>query len=155
MYARLESYPNHRIYTDGSVFNEKTGKQLKHNPDNNGYMRVDLFHKGQRKCFRIHRLLAMCFIPCNCQFDTITVDHINRDKTDNRLINLRWADRSCQNLNRGLRKDNTSGVKNIIFHNSKNKWVYTKQIEGIILQKYFETFEEAVAFKVQQSNQHQ
>lgn len=41
------------------------------------------------KSYQVHRLVAECFIP-NPEHKP-TVDHINRESTDNRVSNLRWA----------------------------------------------------------------
>lgn len=38
-------------------------------------------------------------------------------------------------------------VKNICFHKSRNLWYFQKQIWNRSYQKYFKTFEEAVAYK--------
>lgn len=43
------------------------------------------------------------------------VDHINRDKLDNRKENLRIANPTQQNSNQGLRSDNTLGFKGVSF----------------------------------------
>ena len=43
------------------------------------------------------------------------VDHINRDSTDNRKVNLRISYRQQQLVNTRLRTDNTQGVKGIYF----------------------------------------
>ena len=48
------------------------------------------------------------------------IDHINRIKDDNRLINLREATHKLNMENMGLKKSNSSGFTGIDFHN--NKW---------------------------------
>ena len=54
-----------------------------------GYLCVELRLSGKRKRFRIHRLVAMAFIP-NIE-NKPEVNHINGIKTDNRIENLEWV----------------------------------------------------------------
>lgn len=58
------------------------------------------------------------------------IDHINGDKTDNRLDNLRLADRSQNCRNAGIRKDNTSGFKGVTFRRSTGKWISQIAADG-------------------------
>ena len=119
-FKRIEEFPKYRIYKNGYVIREyKNGKEklLKHNLDTNGYYFVRLCNGSKPKRFKIHRLLAMLFIP-NHDSNNKTVDHINRIRTDNRLDNLRWLDRSGQNLNKEL-KDNNTGYPFITKQKSK------------------------------------
>ena len=51
-----------------------------------------------------------------------TIDHINNDKTDNRLINLRECTQSQNCANRIISKANTSGFKGVSWNNEKQKW---------------------------------
>jgi hypothetical protein len=61
-----------------------------------GYCFIQLF-SGVAKSFYVHRLVAAAFIePIEGKN---TVDHINRDKLDNRVCNLRWASHADQALN--------------------------------------------------------
>ena len=107
LFAKLPDYPKYRIYLDGRVYGEKRGKFLKWFLTNSGYYVVGLRRDGKEKQFRLHRLLAMCFLPCNKNFSDVSVDHININKTDNRIENLRWLDHSGQMLNRKYKETNT------------------------------------------------
>lgn len=49
-------------------------------------------------------------------------DHINRNRLDNRRSNLRIVDATTSVLNRGLSKNNTSGVKGVYFYKRDGKW---------------------------------
>ena len=50
------------------------------------------------------------------------VDHINGNKSDNRIGNLRAATRSENYCNSKTRIDNTSGIKGVHWENQRNKW---------------------------------
>lgn len=83
----------------GRVYIPKTKGHLAHYTygytDSYGYLLIG--YKG--KMYKVHRLVAECFIPDQNNYETI--DHINRIKTDNRVENLRWANHSMQIKNRG------------------------------------------------------
>lgn len=65
-----------------------------------GYLVVGLFKNGKQKRKSIHRLLAEAFIDNPQKLPS--VDHINRNKLDNRIQNLRWASYRTQALNRDI-----------------------------------------------------
>jgi hypothetical protein len=55
--------------------------------------------------------------------DPVEIDHINRAKTDNRLVNLREASRADNCRNRGLLRNNTSGVSGVYLEKYSGLWV--------------------------------
>lgn len=55
--------------------------------------------------------------------DPVEVDHDDRAKANNKLSNLINATRSMNCRNRGLLRNNKSGVSGIYFESSKNLWV--------------------------------
>ncbi|WP_342576005.1 NUMOD4 domain-containing protein [Paenibacillus sp. FSL M8-0142] len=63
-------------------------KILKPQIQRDGYQRVTLSKKGQKKRMAIHRLVAIAFIP-NPE-NKEQVNHENGNKLDNRLKNLNW-----------------------------------------------------------------
>jgi hypothetical protein len=69
------------------------------------YTRVN----GERKTVFMHRLILDA--PRGLQ-----VDHINRDRLDNRRANLRFATRSQNQANKERQKNNTSGYKGVNWH---------------------------------------
>jgi hypothetical protein len=96
-----------------------------------GYPFVVLWKNNKRKTHKVHRLVAKAFIP-NPE-NKPYVDHINRIRHDNRLENLRWATHSENMINTGMRKNNTSGLKNIckvkcgfLIKIKRNKLCYSK-----------------------------
>ena len=50
------------------------------------------------------------------------IDHINRNKTDNRITNLRDTSHRKNQWNRGVNKNNTSGVSGVYWNKMCKKW---------------------------------
>lgn len=74
------------------------------------------------------------------------VDHINRNRQDNRLCNLRDISHMENMANTARRSDNTSGERGVCFDHQKWKWKVQLTFKGgKRYAKHFETKDEAVS----------
>ena len=97
----------YQISTLGRLKGFQKGERiLRLSKSNLGYFHTTLFKEGNHRNVLIHRLVALTFLP-NPE-NKPTVDHINRDKEDNRLENLRWASYSEQFINKHYANDDTN-----------------------------------------------
>ena len=62
------------------------------------------------------------------------IDHINLDKGDNRIENLRPADASTNQMNIGPRCNSKTGIKGVTWDASRCKWKATIKVNG---KRYF------------------
>jgi hypothetical protein len=140
----IQGYPNYLIYEDGRVYSKYCNKFMKPWINHENYYNIELTNEKGKKTFKHHRLIAIHFIP-NPE-NKPQVDHKNRITKDNRIENLRWATQCENQQNKGIQKNNTSGIKNISF-NKNGLYVYNKMINKTKFCKYFKTLEEAIEFK--------
>jgi hypothetical protein len=74
------------------------------------------------------------------------VDHANRDRLDNRKVNLRFADRKTNGQNVSLRSDNTTGARGVFWCKTRQRWNARADVCGekhLRLRRYFHTFDAA------------
>lgn len=85
--GRVKSLP--KVVDLGRAKQNRVEKFLRPIPDGKGYLMVWLFKNQVKKMWKVHRLVADAFIPN--PHNKPQVDHINTDKSDNRVCNLRWC----------------------------------------------------------------
>lgn len=97
----------------------RIGKPLKPSTHGDGYLQVVLMINKKAITRKIHRLVAMTFIP-NPE-NKKTVNHKNGNKKDNRVENLEWATSMenqhhayANNLNRGRKRGEHSCAKPVL-----------------------------------------
>lgn len=145
----IQDYPNYLIYDDGRVWTGRrkgtNEKFLKPHKNRLGYHKVCLSRDGKHKMFSVSRLVALHYLP-NPE-NKPEVDHIDRDKDNNHISNLRWATRQENCDNRGMPITNTSGHTGIYYEKSQNRWIFQYRKRGNNISKTFKTKKEAICFK--------
>lgn len=58
------------------------------------------------------------------------IDHINGDRADNRIANLRLATRKENSRNRKMHHTNTSGFRGVTWDRTKNRWKAKITVDG-------------------------
>ena len=97
------------------------GRLLKLVPNTNGYLTVNFCLNGKPKTKKIHQLVAETFLnhtPCGHK---AVVDHIDNDKTNNKLENLQVITNRANTS-----KDRVGGVSKYVgvsFHSRQNKYI--------------------------------
>lgn len=128
MNIQIKNYPCYLINENGYVTNSKTGKCLKNSLGKNGYYYIRLSKNGKSKHHYIHRLIAEHFLPN--PDNKPCIDHINTDRTDNRVENLRWVT--------AKENSNNTNTKNKVmsYSNYKSKPIIQFTKDGEFIRKW-------------------
>ena len=132
----IEGYEGYQVSSEGRVRSldrwvvYKNGKKrfrkgmiLKPFLNNCGYFQVYLGKNGKQKWLKVHRLVAKAFIPNPDNLPE--VNHINEfDKTDNKVENLEWCDRSYNvNYGTGVQRRREKQGKKVYQYTTDNQLV--------------------------------
>jgi hypothetical protein len=144
IYMPIDDFPTYEVSNYGNVKNKTTGRILKPSINSNGYELVDLWDGGKRKTFKIHRLVLITFEGKSKDENQKYVDHIDNDRTNNCLFNLRWCSHQENMFNQSINTINTSGIKGVCFAKARNKWKAYIRINGKLIHLgYFDNIEDA------------
>lgn len=120
--------PNRRI-----KIGQVAGRQSR-----DGYIRI----RVDRTLYLAHRLAWLYHYGT---FPEQEIDHINRNKLDNSIGNLRDVCRSTNNRNKDTQSNNSSGVAGVSFDKKRNRWRANIGVDGkVVSLGYFVEFHEAV-----------
>ncbi len=120
MFTVIKDAPNYTISSFGHIANNITGEYLDFHENNTGYLYAFLETSNYIRSFFVHRLVAEAFIP-NPESKS-DVDHIDGNRQNNNVNNLRWCSHSENMMNTGLSKANTSGVKGVYYDKRIGLW---------------------------------
>ena len=101
---------------DSGIFTKLSTGESFGNSHNRGYLKGFL----DGKHYLLHRL---AFLYMTGSFPTNQVDHINRDKKDNRWTNLRDVTHAENHRNMPVQSNNSSGITGVHYAKDKRKWV--------------------------------
>jgi hypothetical protein len=90
--------------------------------DKDGYVCI----KIDKKIYKSHRLI---YLYHHGNLPTF-IDHIDSNKSNNKIENLRSATNSENVKNAKLRKDNSSGIKGVNWHKVTKKWAVQISVNG-------------------------
>lgn len=102
-------YPDYEVSNLGQV--RRNGKIRKTSDNQHGYNQVILCKNSKAYSRKVHRLVAEAFIP-NPE-NKPQVDHIDRNRTNNVVTNLRWVDNSENGLNTKSRDRELFGIRKV------------------------------------------
>ena len=133
----------HYQYKDGKLWVmrhsqvRRTGKVLKGSLKEDGYVSVSILNHS----FKEHRVIFLMMYGYLPEY----LDHVNQNKSDNRIENLRECTTSQNMANVGKFKRNSSSIfKGVSFHKTENKWISHICFRGKLIHLgYFEIEEEA------------
>lgn len=109
------------IWKESHASNAPAGSKAGHT-SKDGYTRISL----NGKSYLAHRII---YAMHNDNLPK-QIDHINGNRTDNRIENLRPATLNQNQHNAKLRKDNTSGVKGVTWNKTAKKWCVRLWVNG-------------------------
>lgn len=124
IWKSIEDYDGYFISNLGNVKSLRRNKEhiLKPKINTRGYYTISV-RKNTKRCYLIiHRLVASHFIKNSDPINKIYVDHIDRNKFNNRESNLRWVTTLENSHNLSKFKNNTSGYTGVYKVKNEDKW---------------------------------
>lgn len=114
----INDFENYQVSSFGNV--KRNDKLLKQGYCKKGYPRVYLSVNGKKKTIRTHILVAKVFLNHNSSNSKLVVDHIDNNKLNNHIDNLRIVT-NRENCSKD-KKYKTSNYTGVYWDKNRLKW---------------------------------
>lgn len=95
--------------------------------DNHGYRVISFKHEGNSHNIKAHRLAWLITYGYIAETH---IDHVNRNRKDNRIDNLRDVHPSANQRNMSMMRTNKSGITGVHWNKQINKWIAQAGLNG-------------------------
>lgn len=137
----IEGYEDYWISNLGNVKSFKNGKEQILKPfKNNGYLAIDLRKNKNRKCFKIHRLVASAFIPNPNNLQQ--VNHKDENTYNNCVNNLEWCTHTY---------NNNYGTRNKRIGEKHKMKILQYTIDGVLIKEWDSMVEASKYYNISKS----
>lgn len=125
----VRDHATYEVSSRGRVRNSLTSRILRLGTDEHGYSTVSLYTHSSETKSKVHRLVAIAFYenPENKPM----VDHMDNNKLNNDISNLRWVTPSQNRMNVSQFTNNTSGCTGVYWLKARQKWIAFIRVDSI------------------------
>lgn len=127
----------YKVSNTGKILSMKKGKEMTLHVDVYGYHIATLYKDKKHKTHKVHRLVAIAFIPNPNEYPS--VNHKDENKKNNHVDNLEWSS-SFYNANYGSRNKNISKTQTNRIDQARHVLQFTR--DGLLVAE-FESVREA------------
>ena len=128
---------------DGKIFSVKSNRFLTLSDDTYNYNTCCLYKDGKGSTIKVHKVIASTFLTNPNNYPVI--DHINRNRKDNRSVNLRYTSVSDNNKNKNPQRVYDKSMRNIMVKKSSYKVCIARS--KLRTYKSFKTLAEAQVYR--------
>lgn len=156
-YVEIDSNsPSGLVWKVSASFKVNVGQKAGWFDNSNKYWKVQILGKN----YYTHRIIYEIYTCDKLLDNTYEIDHLDGNRSNNNINNLRKVTRSINSRNIKKRTDNKSGITGISFDKIENRWVVRWTINNEIKTKTFscknigvdESFNNAVHFNTEIRN---
>ena len=116
-------------------FKQKKPRKIKLYPDGGGYLMFKVSNEGKRKNIKYHQVIVKVFIDPNYDSKTRDIDHLDHNKLNNSIDNLKVVSRRENEMNRSY-----YGSKQVEYIDNIGELIPVNAEHGVYYSKKFDKF---------------